>query len=153
MTGLRSAGLVAPDQTFRNRQSSDPRIPFPDFCAHGGPNESLRLIPLQGMTGCGGFQRSCPTGGAANGIPLNEATPLFTVPVTVPPLTRASWIDAPTGPCIESHKTAAVVRNLPRPISSRLLSALRAPTASSIEPIVRPPTYPCERGGSSHQLT
>src|SRR5689334_24039007 len=112
MTGLRSAGLVAPDQTFRNRQSSDPRIPFPDFCAHGGPNESLRLIPLQGMTGCGGFQRSCPTGGAANGIPLNEATPLSMVPMTVPPLTRASWIAAPTGAGCAIHSRAALVRIL-----------------------------------------
>src|SRR5689334_13323987 len=50
---------------------------------------SVSRIPVQGMTGCGDFQRSAPTGGAAKGMPLKEATPSFATPRISPPVT---WI-------------------------------------------------------------
>src|SRR6185312_15286779 len=39
------------------------------------PNLSPGRTPSQAVTGCGGFQRSSPMGGAPNGIPLKTATP------------------------------------------------------------------------------
>src|SRR5688572_16573564 len=39
------------------------------------PNLLASRTPSHLTTGCGGSQRSAPTGGAANGIPLNARTP------------------------------------------------------------------------------
>ena len=39
------------------------------------PNLLASRTPFHFATGCGGCQRSAPTGGAANGIPLNARTP------------------------------------------------------------------------------
>ena len=38
-------------------------------CMHRAPNWSALRTPFQFLTGCGGFQRRSPTGGAANGMP------------------------------------------------------------------------------------
>jgi hypothetical protein len=45
----------------------------------------------------GAFQRKSPTGGAAKGLPLNDATPSFTTPCTSPLVTCTVWIWAKAG--------------------------------------------------------
>src|SRR5262249_27793009 len=91
ITGRRSEADFAPVQTFKYRQSSllgggaaPPRPPPP--CVHLGPNSSAFRTPVQLVTGCGGRQRSGPTGGAAKGIPLNTriSEPAFDVPSIKP---------------------------------------------------------------------
>src|SRR5581483_56105 len=77
MTGRRSLADFAAVQTFRNRQSSlmcgaGPRPPA--ACIQMAPNSSALRMPSQCGAGWGGFQRKSPTGGAANGIPLNTRT-------------------------------------------------------------------------------
>ena len=88
MTGNRSPGPPAGVQTFRYRQSSlvggesgrstetlfGTRLRW-DGCTQTLPNASARRTPSHRGGACGGFQRSSPTGGAANGIPLNARTP------------------------------------------------------------------------------
>src|SRR4029450_11603812 len=87
MTGLRSADEAAAGQTFRYRQSSSipgepgrstetSHPPTPAGWIHPGPYVSAFRTSLQGATDCGARQRHGPTGGAANGIPLNTRTPL-----------------------------------------------------------------------------
>ena len=53
-------------------------------CMQRGPNCVAWRTPVQFLTGCGGFQRRSPTGGAANGMPLNARTPLSSAPSTTP---------------------------------------------------------------------
>ena len=53
---------------------------------------SAFLTPDQGLTGAGAFQRSSPTGGAANGMPLKIEMPFCEVPLTAPPVTVAVTI-------------------------------------------------------------
>src|SRR5215468_4947103 len=59
-------------------------------CMLAGPNFDPSLTPFQGLTGCGAFHRNSPTGGAANGIPLYDVTPLAVTPDTRPPVTATS---------------------------------------------------------------
>src|SRR5213594_3438524 len=47
---------------------------------HAAENVSAARTPLQGATDCGAFQRRSPTGGAANGMPLNTRTPFALTP-------------------------------------------------------------------------
>src|SRR5450755_1206321 len=53
-------------------------------CMQREPNSLASRTPFQCGAGRGAFQRSAPTGGAANGMPLKAATPLSTVPFTLP---------------------------------------------------------------------
>src|SRR4051812_4343902 len=54
-----------------------------------GPNWSAGRTPLHGAGGCGGRQRSGPTGGAAKGTPLYTVMPRDVVtPASSPPSTR-----------------------------------------------------------------
>src|SRR4051812_40583118 len=48
-------------------------------CMHTLANVSALRTPGHFSGGCGSFQRNGPTGGAANGIPLNTRTPDFRV--------------------------------------------------------------------------
>src|SRR6185295_15476536 len=61
-----------------------PRPPAP--AVHVDPNVSAALTPSHFATGCGAFQRFCPVGGAAYGMPLKTRTlaSLPEVPVTWP---------------------------------------------------------------------
>ena len=62
--------------------------------------------PFPGAAGCGAFQRSAPTGGAAKGMPLNAVTPLFTVPLTRPVSTlTVSGTPAAAVAAIRQNKT------------------------------------------------
>src|SRR5262245_41668247 len=54
-----------------------------------GANAFAARTPCHDAAGCGFFQRSAPAGGAANGIPLNAATPFAATPCTSPPVTLA----------------------------------------------------------------
>ena len=45
-------------------------------CMQLGAKSLAIFTPCHAMTGCGFFQRSSPVGGAANGMPLNDAMPL-----------------------------------------------------------------------------
>src|SRR6185295_19108485 len=51
------------------------------------PNASAARTPFQATTDCGAFHRRSPTGGAANGMPLNTRTPFAVVPEIWPPST------------------------------------------------------------------
>src|SRR5215467_7909393 len=42
-------------------------------------------MPCQGLGGCGGCQRSAPTGGAAYGMPRNSSAAATAFPRTAPP--------------------------------------------------------------------
>ena len=55
-------------------------------CMHRGPNADVARTPVQFATGCGGFQRNSPVGGAANGMPLYMRTPVaaFVAPAMTP---------------------------------------------------------------------
>src|SRR5512139_3811900 len=94
-------------------------------CMHPGPKLSAFFTPVHLFTGCGAFQRSSPKGGAANGIPLKEATPSFTTPSSSPPVTFAVWICASAG-CDMPSATATIRERARRaftgwpPLSSRL---------------------------------
>src|SRR5258707_1216789 len=44
---------------------------------HRGPNWSALRLPVQFWMGCGSRQRSSPTGGCPNGMPLKVRTPSF----------------------------------------------------------------------------
>src|SRR5215470_8294704 len=95
MTGSFSPLPFAVVQTFRYKQSSLKLEGPPIIVAsclswmQPGANASAFLTPLHGLTGWGAFHRSSPTGDAANGTPLNEATLPFTTPCTSPPVTVA----------------------------------------------------------------
>src|SRR5262245_6086181 len=95
MTGNRSLAVFAGVQTFKYRQSSltpsgEPmNFSMLGSCMQAGAYALVFFTPLHAATGCGFFQRRSPTGGAANGMPLNDATPFVAVPSTWPPLTRA----------------------------------------------------------------
>ena len=54
-----------------------------------GANLSAARTPCHAAADCGFFQRSSPTGGAANGMPLNATTPFAATPCTWPPVTFA----------------------------------------------------------------
>src|SRR5688572_23821638 len=92
---------------LRYRQSSLDSGTARENWAQGRAKAEACLTPLQGMTGRGACQRRSPTGGAANGIPLKAATPLSTVPRTVPPVTSACSIAAVAGPTRQTHKVAS----------------------------------------------
>jgi len=92
---------LCPSKTHRHlREAASPRSGawcLPLGCAQGRAKLSVFLMPLQLATVCGGFQRSGPMGGAANGMPLNEDTPLSEVPSITPPVTDARRISALAG--------------------------------------------------------
>ena len=63
--------------------SASPQFPH----MQSWPYSVAGRTPVHATTGCGGRQRKSPSGGAANGIPLNESTPSATAPLIVPPST------------------------------------------------------------------
>src|SRR5579883_579089 len=78
-----------------------------------GEKRSAARTTCHGATGCGGFQRSSPTGGAANGIPRYSRTPHPHpgVPETRPPSTLiGSWIAPKRGNTRMTVKPNKLVR-------------------------------------------
>src|ERR1700689_4567758 len=53
-------------------------------CQQAGPYSVTFLTPVHRGIGLGGFQRSCPTGGNANGMPLKTRRSPSVFPSTVP---------------------------------------------------------------------
>jgi len=76
--------------TLSVRQSSDWPAAYGSISGYGCPCGQLRpsrsalSTPLQGAAGCGGFQRSAPTGGAAYGTPVKSSTPAVSTPSSAP---------------------------------------------------------------------
>src|ERR1700681_3606082 len=111
MTGSASPPVFAGVHTLRYRQSSlisggAPKIRAKvGSCMQLGPNVDACLTPVHGFTGWGARQRSAPTGGAANGMPLNDTMPFASTPATRPPVTSTSRTCAPAGG--PSHTMAA----------------------------------------------
>src|SRR5690242_18575199 len=94
-------------------------------CMQRGPNWVAGRTPVQFFTGCGAFHRESPTGGAANGTPLNARTPVAwgpdpsSVPFAI--LTRSA----------ANSPAAIIIRQIGR-ISGRLYQRARdrAPEAA-----------------------
>src|SRR5262245_16856395 len=82
---------------------------------HCEPNFSAALTPDHGTTGSGAFHRRGPTGGAANGMPLNTRTPSAVVPRTLPP-------------------SIVVVSDAARPSSDAATINIAAPSTRFIKP-------------------
>jgi len=57
-------------------------------CGQARGTPVARTVPKLSTRGCGGLRRSCPTGGCAYGMPLNESTPRKLDPTT---LADSSW--------------------------------------------------------------
>src|SRR4051812_35485390 len=113
MTGNLAAGRSAGRQTFSTRQSSAGGVPSGaaspgnGSCAQSLPYARAGFAPVHGLTGCGGRQRSSPTGGAAYGMPLNELTPASTAPSSIPLATLTCSVPARIGSVAET--AAAIV--------------------------------------------
>src|SRR3954466_14598729 len=122
MTGSRSFAAFAGVQTFSERQSSlieGTCVYGLAACTHPGPKLSACFTPDQGCTRCGAFQRSAPTGGAANGIPLNDTMPCASAPATRPPVTSASRTCADDG---RAH-TRTATANMTVPVKTFIMSS------------------------------
>jgi addiction module HigA family antidote len=88
--GLTVAGLAEAvgvsrqsiNELLRGRRAVSPEMALRLSCLFGNSAESWlnaeRAVHF--ATGCGGRHRRSPTGGAANGMPLKEATPSATTP-------------------------------------------------------------------------
>src|SRR5215472_10048621 len=109
MTGRFSPAFAAAVQTLRYRQSSldPPSIAFLAMnSALHGPNAPLLVwkqpaanlsaarTPFQSAASCGSRHRRSPTGGAANGMPLNAVTLPAVIPLMRPVSMRAGWFRA-----------------------------------------------------------
>src|SRR5205823_7358441 len=99
----------------------------PFGCRHTSPKVSALRTPLHFATGCGGFHRRSPTGGAANGIPLKTRTPRLVVPEINPDSSvTGSGIDAETGNTAITRVTTSTL--------NRAVMASAHPSASSGPP-------------------
>src|SRR5450432_2539730 len=86
ITGRLRALAPAGVNTFRYRQSSD-ELATPnedDGCGQCGAKLVAARTPDQGLGGCGGCQRSGPTGGAAYWMPRNSSVAATVLPRTAP---------------------------------------------------------------------
>ena len=71
MTGRRSLGVAAAVHTFRYRQSSLIGAESPlHGCTHAGAKTFALRVPLHATRDCGAFHLKVPSGGAANGTPI-----------------------------------------------------------------------------------
>src|SRR5438067_12575179 len=113
MTGSLAVADEAAVHTFIYRQSSavgggggaPARPPPPPFCMQRGPNATAVFTPSHRIGGCGAFQRSGPTGGAANGMPLNTRT-AASLPAAPDTMPESSF----TGSVMAADAIAAVSR-------------------------------------------
>src|SRR5437867_2811032 len=104
-----------------------------------GPVAVALLTPVHAATGCGGFHRRSPTGGAANGMPLKLRTPFDIAPETSPPsiFTVSS--------AANSHSVQLAASPADRRIRVRRMVNPRLRTPPACEPCEpREPREPCE---------
>src|SRR5579863_5750232 len=114
---------------FRNRQfwlvlvTGTPVATLP-VCGQSLPGLVASLVPCHGAAGCGGRQRSAPTGGAAYGMPRNSLARPVRNPLTRPsrvPTTSGSNPDparpaaAAPGPAIPQTPTTSPAATSTRP--------------------------------------
>src|ERR1700722_18738251 len=113
-------------KTFRYRQFSEVlATPNPEGgCGQCGANAVAARIPVQGAAGCGGRQRSGPTGGAAYGMPRNASVRPAIVPRRVPPVVV----------------TISPVRGLLGAAGAALAPATRAPAARKVSAMATTPS-------------
>src|SRR5262249_26433633 len=81
-----------------------------------GPNSSACRTPVQAGTGCGGLQRSGPTGGTAKGIPLNTriSEPVFDAAAINPvSILMGSLTAADAAVAMNSMKPTTMNRRIP----------------------------------------
>src|SRR5258706_6602730 len=145
MTGRASPALFAGVHTLRYRQSSLISGGAPNSLANIGscmqlaPKVDACFTPVHGGSGCGAFQRSGPTGGAANGIPLNKTMPFATAPATRPPVTSASRTSARAPAATRSaaaHPITIDIFFIQSPFSFRRIHGAR--TSTSRRSVCRP---------------
>src|SRR6202034_1898796 len=113
-------------KTFRYRQFSDVlATPNPEGgCGQCGANAVASRIPVQGAAGCGGRQRSGPTGGAAYGMPRNSSVRPAIMPRRVPP----------------AVVTTSPVRGLLDAAGAALATATMAPATRALSAIAAAPS-------------
>src|SRR5690606_17377852 len=97
-----------------------------DGWIQAAPNRVASLTPSQACTGAGAFHRSSPTGGAANGTPLNTCRGPSVDPSSVPLLVSAMGAVPALGAADrassgEERRTASMTRCV---VSARTLRGL-----------------------------
>ena len=137
MTGRFRACAPGGVKTFRYRQSSDVlATPNGDAgCAQCGAKLVAWRTPRQDAAGCGGCQRSAPTGGAAYGMPRYSSVPPAVAPCTAPPAVGTIrprpwpvlWLWGLRGACALAVATAHAVVAI-------ATAAAAAPTPSRVRP-------------------
>jgi hypothetical protein len=87
---------------------------------HSLPNVVACRLAVHGACGCGGCQRSAPTGGAAYGMPSHSLTPLSTIPQTGPalvckfvPTAQESWDEAELADALACTPAPAPIARTP----------------------------------------
>src|SRR5487761_1101889 len=95
---------------------------------HSLPNVVACSLAVHGACGCGGCQRSAPTGGAAYGMPSHSLTPLTTIP-QIGPVLDWTFVPDPQPACAETER-ADVLACTPAPApTARAAAASTAPVA------------------------
>ena len=114
-------------------------------CMQSAPNSAAWRMPVHGAAGWGGRHRSSPTGGAANGMPLNDSTPSSITPCTSPLSIRttagvcaaagvrgdATMPDSIAASPISAHTRKQVTLTAASVLSSRAARIVRHPCRSS----------------------
>ena len=122
-------------------------------CMHRAPNCSAFRTPSQCAAGCGGFQRSSPTGGAAYGIPLKTRTSAVVAPAA--PETKPASVRMVSGiaadiialaatraPVAMSSDKRFMNLSLPKSAEPRLVEILRpGPLMCKVSTVRHGPTF------------
>ena len=103
MTGRSRPAPPTGVKTFRYRQSSDVLVTpkAEGGCGQCGAKLVAARTPVHGAAGCGGRQRSAPTGGAAYGMPRYSSVAPAVMPCTQPSAVSARGASpaSATGAC------------------------------------------------------
>src|SRR5258708_40032673 len=114
-------------------------------------------MPCQGATGCGGCQRSAPTGGAAYGMPRYSAVSPAALPRTEPSAVRTTgvrpdpWPDEAVEAVAAQPASVAAARQAKAAIRIPVVKPSRSSSARAITPEPRPRAAPrarCSRLGT-----
>ena len=125
-------GLVCGAHTLRYRQSSMALSSRPD-CRHWLPGSKGPRTPLHDREGCGAFQRSSPTRGAATIIPLKTLTaPSATnLPRSAPERVVTATVSSLVNNQVEGTDTQPAISSEAKPAAKMMPPGLmRAPGSS-----------------------
>src|SRR4051812_11791243 len=102
-----------------------------------GPNATVSFTPSHFAGGCGAFQRSGPTGGAAYGMPLNTRTAASVpaAPDTWPASVFTGSVIAAEAAVAASRNAAVIIERFMKPLAGGLLKA------AYISPGLKGPAY------------